>query len=92
MAPIGLTFKTAGKDKWGKPKQGELMIIHRCVSCGKIIINRIAGDDSTEATLEVYKQSQSLGKDIQQKLQAEDIRLLDETDRQEIQTQLFGKK
>jgi uncharacterized Zn finger protein len=37
MEPIGLTFK----------KDGELMIVHQCLNCGKISPNRIAGDDNT---------------------------------------------
>lgn len=37
MKPIGLAFK----------QDGELMITHRCMRCGKISNNRIAGDDNT---------------------------------------------
>jgi hypothetical protein len=37
MEPIGLTFK----------KDGELMIVHKCLRCGKLSPNRIAGDDNT---------------------------------------------
>ena len=39
MKPIGLTFK----------KDGELMIVHKCLNCGKISRNRIAGDDNPYA-------------------------------------------
>lgn len=37
MKPIDLAFKP----------DGELMIVHRCLCCGKISKNRIAGDDNT---------------------------------------------
>lgn len=37
MEPIGLTLK----------RDGELMIVHKCLGCGKISCNRIAGDDNT---------------------------------------------
>ena len=37
MKPIGLTCK----------KDGELMVVHSCLNCGKISANRIAGDDNT---------------------------------------------
>lgn len=38
MEPKGLRFK----------HDGELMIVHQCLSCGKISNNRIAGDDIPE--------------------------------------------
>lgn len=41
MKPVGLTTK----------KDGEIMIIHECQTCGKISNNRIAGDDDTDAIL-----------------------------------------
>jgi len=41
MKPIGLRFKY----------DGELMIVHWCLSCGKISNNRIAGDDIPEVIL-----------------------------------------
>lgn len=46
MEPIGLTSKKSGLDKWGKTKEGEWMLIHRCQKCGKISLNRLAADDS----------------------------------------------
>jgi DNA-directed RNA polymerase subunit RPC12/RpoP len=53
MEPIGITFKDEGFDKWGKKKQGEIMLIHKCMVCGKISKNRIAGDDEPEKILEI---------------------------------------
>lgn len=48
MMPIGLRFK----------QDGELMIVHKCNSCGKISNNRISGDDFTDAILNLaLKQS-----------------------------------
>lgn len=41
MKPIGLRFK----------HDGELMIVHQCLSCGKITNNRISGDDIPEVIL-----------------------------------------
>lgn len=41
MNPIGLTLRN----------DGELMIVHQCISCGKISPNRIAGDDIPEIVL-----------------------------------------
>jgi len=41
MKPLGLTRRS----------DGELMVVHRCLNCGKISYNRIAGDDNTYALL-----------------------------------------
>jgi len=57
MEPIGLTFKEEGLDKYGKKVQGELMLIHKCGKCGKVNINRIAGDDNPDEILKIYAAS-----------------------------------
>jgi DNA-directed RNA polymerase subunit RPC12/RpoP len=49
MEPIGLTFKK---------QKGEIMLIHKCLKCGKISLNRIAGDDSPEAILKIKDNKQ----------------------------------
>ena len=89
MKPIGLTFKHEGVDKYGQKKQGELMLVHQCQRCGKVSINRVAGDDDPQKILEVLqKLSQSplpLGK-------IGEIELLKEEDRGEVEKQLFGEK
>lgn len=54
------------------------MIVHKCVSCGKISPNRIAGDDFTDAILELIL-NESSGD------------LLTITDTDEIKIALFGK-
>ncbi len=41
MQLIGLTFKHEGVDKYGKVRQGELMIVHECTGCKKFSINPI---------------------------------------------------
>lgn len=41
MEPIGLRIRS----------DGELLIVHRCLSCGKIGNNRIAGDDFPDAIM-----------------------------------------
>jgi len=60
MEPIGLTFKEEGFDKYGKKKQGEIMLIHRCVKCNHISINRIAGDDDSEMVLKIFDKGRDL--------------------------------
>jgi len=92
MEPIGLTFKYEGYDKYGKKKQGELMLIHHCLSCDKFSINRIAGDDSPIVILKVFENSFGLSKEIKEKLKKGKIDFLTKKDKKEIETQLFGKK
>lgn len=92
MKPIGLTFKHEGVDKYGHPRQGELMIIHHCSQCGDFSINRLAADDQTEMVMLIFKQSTDLPSDIKKTLQAQDIELLNDKNEAEIKNQLFGKK
>jgi len=91
MKPIGLTFKQEGFDKYGKPRRGELMIIHKCTGCGEISINRIAGDDSPESVLKVFEGSKNISEEDAARLKKDNINLLAEKDKKEIITQLFGK-
>ncbi len=91
MKPIGLTFKHEGMDKYGKPRQGELMLIHVCQGCNKVSINRIAADDDTKAILEVFDQAKKLEPQTLKTLEDQHIRVLDDNDLVEIKNQLFGK-
>ncbi|MDD2823354.1 MAG: RNHCP domain-containing protein [Candidatus Daviesbacteria bacterium] len=92
MQPIGLTFKEAGLDKWGKQKQGELMVAHQCLGCTKISINRVAGDDDPKKILEILESSKDLDEDLKKLLMHSGIKLLTDADLPEIKTQLFGKE
>lgn len=91
MRPIGLTFKEEGFDKWGKKKQGELMIIHECIKDNKISINRIAGDDDPETILKIFTDSQSLSDEKKSSLKNCQINLLNNQYKDEILKQLYGK-
>ncbi|MFA5392405.1 MAG: RNHCP domain-containing protein [Candidatus Paceibacterota bacterium] len=91
MEPIGLTFKQEGINKYGKAKQGELMLIHKCLKCNKISINRLAADDNSQVILEVFEKSKQLNSEKINELIQEGIKILTEQDKQEIETQLFGK-
>jgi hypothetical protein len=70
MKPIGLRFKN----------DGELMIVHKCLSCGKISSNRIAGDDFTDSMLSLVLQEDNKNN------------LLTIKDIKEIHNALFGRK
>jgi len=85
MEPIGLTFKKT-KNKYKKDAVGELMLIHRCVKCGKIEINRIAADDTTETIMDMFAASQN------QEEPLGTIKKLTKEDAPTLLSQLFGKK
>jgi len=91
MEPIGLTFKHEGVDKYGQKKQGELMLVHRCQRCGKVSINRVAGDDDSKKIMEVFGKSLLLGK-LPQGKEEGIIVLVTEKDMEEVKRQLFGEK
>jgi hypothetical protein len=83
MKPVGLTMKK-GRNKYASSPRGELMLVHECVDCGSVSINRIAGDDDPESILEVFHAS--LGHDREY----EEIVMLKAEDREEVQAQLRG--
>lgn len=90
MRPRALTFKKEGLDKFGKQKQGELMLVHICLKCDKISINRIASDDDANKLLNIFNESKVLDNDIINKLESENIEVLREKDKSELTNQLFG--
>ena len=92
MKPIGLTFKEEGFDKYGKKKQGELMIIHRCEKCGKININRIAADDDPKKIMKIYDFSLDNMESLETELEKEKVKPLTKNDLEEIKRQLFGRE
>jgi len=91
MEPVGLTFKEEGQDKYGKKRQGELMLVHHCQKCNRYSINRLASDDDPKMILELFEKSKILPEKIKSEIKAEDIQLLKEEDLEEIKRQLFGK-
>lgn len=91
MMPIALTFKNEGLDKYGKKKQGELMLVHICEKCGVVSINRIAGDDNPDQLIRVFKASLLLNQQNIDVLMQRNISILNEKDQDEIKIQLFGR-
>jgi len=91
MAPIGLTCKYNGFDKYGNARDGDIMIIHACTGCGTFNINRIAGDDSCHAILDVFKQSLSMDESQRKAIEQAGIKLLQTDDTEQLHTALFGK-
>jgi len=89
MEPVGLTLKRTRK-KYAGPASGELMLIHRCVECGKVSINRIAADDVPEALFEVFQTSLEMDDDVSASCAASDIRILIAGDTVLLRARLFG--
>jgi hypothetical protein len=88
MRPLGLTLKL-GRNKYA-PGGGEMMLVHACVDCGHLSINRIAADDDAQALLEIFAISSTLTCGTSELLLASGIRLLDRGEVQIVQRQLLG--
>jgi hypothetical protein len=52
MKPIGLTFRIEGSGQFG-----EVMLIHDCMGCEKVSINRLAADDYDHLVLGIFENS-----------------------------------
>jgi hypothetical protein len=87
MRPIGLTLKMS-RNKYRRGSGGELMLIHQCVDCGTLSINRIAADDDTGTLLEVFESS--VNDRIHALCEGNGITALRSTDSAVLHKQLFG--
>jgi hypothetical protein len=90
MKPIGLAVKGTGK-KYGS-SQGELMLIHLCIECESLSINRIAADDIPQNLLSVFEGSFQIDRATHDSLEYGGIRILGEADNPLVLRQLFGKE
>jgi len=91
MKPIGLTIKKPRVNKWGREVKGELMLIHECIRCGKISINRVLAQDDKNELMNVFDLGNKLEENKKLKLKDSRIKVLDVKDREEVETQIFGK-
>ncbi len=88
MKPIGLTLKNS-LNKY-RPDSGELMLVHHCQDCGGFSINRIAADDNLSEIISVFKNSLTIGKELQLILRKQGISLLQEMNQEILGLRLFG--
>jgi DNA-directed RNA polymerase subunit RPC12/RpoP len=88
MRPIGLTLK-ATHNKYGS-QDGELMLIHHCLGCGRLSINRIAADDNAERLLDTFNASAGLDRSLQIEIARQGIRLLTPDDLNLVLMRLYG--
>ncbi|MBN2388248.1 MAG: RNHCP domain-containing protein [Anaerolineales bacterium] len=91
MWPVGLTAKQR-VDRYGRSIPGELMLIHACVECNGVAINRIAADDHVAILLEIFQRSQDLDRRLVNQLQAGGIAVLDAAEASLVQARLLGTK
>jgi hypothetical protein len=87
MRPIGLTTKKS-RNKYQIKSRGELMLIHECVECGDLSINRIAADDHPDSILDAFLSSRALGFQTIARCKRQGIMIL--TDANIVQVQLYG--
>ena len=90
MQPVGLTLKHVNK-KYASQKPGELMLVHRCLTCGKFSINRLAADDDPQAVLETFRVSLAMDPSIRSDLAQKNIVALQHSDYYLLKTRLYGK-
>lgn len=90
MAPVGLTWKRNGVDKYGRERISDLMLVHACLGCGTININRIAADDDCEEILVVFETSLAMDMGERQRIECAGIGLLEADDVGLLHRSLFG--
>ena len=88
MKPIGLTMKKS-RNKYRIKSRGELMLIHQCVECGCLSINRIAADDDPDSIMDAFYHSRSLIHQIRVKCEQQGIIIL--TEAETIVEQMYGQ-
>ena len=88
MNPIGLTMKRS-RNKYQLSPRGELMLVHACLECDTVSINRIAADDDPERILAVFHSSL----DVSQHgiYEQNGIAMLDAGDMDAVYHQLYGQ-
>ena len=87
MKPIGLTMK-AGRNKYRLDQRGELMLVHQCLECGALSINRVAADDASSTLLSVFQES--LAKEADRFCDEYGILMLSARDMDTVCKQLYG--
>ena len=89
MKPVGLTLKK-GRNKYQREPRGELMLVHECVECGTLSINRIAADDDASTIMTVFQSS--IENHIHTKCEGQGIVTLKANDQDVLYRQLYGGK
>ncbi len=85
MQPVGLALKKR-HNKYTAVAQGELMIAHLCLGCGKISLNRIAADDDNQGLLSLLNPPDPL----RQQVTLAGVQLLGQSEARVVKRVLFG--
>jgi len=91
MKPAGLTLKK-GRNKYQREPRGELMLVHECVECQALSINRIAADDDSSSIIDVFQFSTASGNPIHSLWEGQGIVTLKAIDKDVLYRQLYGGK
>lgn len=83
-------FKYSQVNPFTGRSSGDLMIIHVCLSCGKISSNRIAGDDNEYMILSILNDSSFVSHAVKIGLLQRGITMLSQTDKNDVEAALFG--
>lgn len=75
MQPIGLTMKPT-HNKYS-PSGGEIMLVHVCVECCKLSINRLAADDDSQTLKQVFLASFTLAGGMRSRLLSSGIHMME---------------
>jgi len=89
MKPVGLTMKKS-RNKYQREPRGELMLIHECVECKTLSINRIAADDESATVMAIFQESLILDHQIHNRCQENGIVILNASNTEIVHTQLYG--
>lgn len=90
MRPIAIAFKDYSINPFTNMGGGELVIIHKCLSCCKLSSNRIAGDDCIYQILCLIKDSINLSQEITQEIINLKLTLINNENKQESLISLLG--
>ena len=90
MKPIGLTMKK-GRNKYQREVRGELMLIHECVECKAVSINRIAADDDSTTVISVFQESLTCRQELHALCIQHGIVPLNREEQEIVYTQLYGR-
>ncbi len=89
MQPVGLTMKR-GRNKYRLEERGEVMLIHECIACKTLSINRIAADDDSETVMAVFQESLKLDHQVRVLCQQYGIAILNAEHTGIVRAQLYG--
>jgi RNHCP domain-containing protein len=90
MQPVGLTTKHS-RNKYSNG-HGELMLVHLCVECAQVSINRIAADDDAQTLLSILADSFALSAQTRALICKNQINILEPESTPLVRMQLFGRR